>query len=336
MSALFVRSPGDITESIALQREIEIRQIPFLYNVSQSYVDSNTEEYVADVLLDISRDVSSHWMFTAPIQLILDGPEPAWSKNGWSFVPLDLSNVTNETSLLDDEQSSVRDFSQLNISFTTQAIRGSIECSPIDGLKNLTSWLTLLNFTDTDVWNVSTITPDADLGFAVGAPGEYSESSAYIFTPGYTPNNCIGCTTILPSSIEAICCANDSTASVGYWSPNVDLFPGEGPRYWQRNFTTKWITGPATPNIRLNDAHPDDSPLVFLSVPSISRLNCHPQVEVANSELTVNPRTGIVQAFRIIDTPQVAEDAFADNFLIHNDTIFSRETGFLYYNSTVR
>jgi hypothetical protein len=85
-------------------------------------------------MAQLHRNLTAHWMYTATNQLALNGSEPAWSKDGWSFVPLDLRNV----SLLmpgkvdNKDQDDIGQSSRVNVS-TTPAIRGRIECSPHEG-----------------------------------------------------------------------------------------------------------------------------------------------------------------------------------------------------------
>jgi hypothetical protein len=83
---------------------------------------------------------------------------------------------------------------------------------------------------------------------------------------------------------------------------------------------------------------PDDQSvgMVFPNPPSASFLTCRPLVESATAEITVNPENGVIQSFNITDTPKERQNAFSDNFLPHNKTHASSETGYMTYNVTVR
>jgi hypothetical protein len=45
------------------------------------------------MLKDTIGNFSANWMYTALVEGIFDGPQPSWSRDHWSFIPLDLSSV---------------------------------------------------------------------------------------------------------------------------------------------------------------------------------------------------------------------------------------------------
>jgi hypothetical protein len=325
MSALFVHSPGNIVEYVALQRGLEIRQIPHIFRTSDPDPIYSNDGYAKPVKIQTSGIPTSDWMMTAPIQLIFNTSAPPWSKDGWSFVPLDLSNATDANIGMD--QRCINDYSQLNMSFTTPAIRGRIECSTIDGLQNLTSWLRPMGVSP--FADPSTVKPNGTTAFAPG------NQAMWIMTPGSTFVDCPGCTSILGMPSVVTCCVNKSSSvypansGIGYWSANVN--PADsGPRNWQHNFTTKWIYRPIALD---RDAESD---IRFVDTPSISRLNCQPLVETASAEVSVDLFSGSIRDFHIKDTPKVAMNAFEDNFVIHNDSVLGVDETFYEYSTTLR
>ncbi|KAI9929420.1 hypothetical protein MW887_000890 [Aspergillus wentii] len=331
MSGLFQRNAGDITQSITLPRDIEIRQIPYMFTATQSSDFRNIGEYSLQVMREVGRNLSANYMFTAPLQLVLNSSEPPWSKDGWSFVPLDLATASNESSLpvsgsWEQGASTAKEVG-INFTFSTPAIRGRIECSPLDGLQNLSSWLTTWDLTNKAFWRNET---NMTTGYELGTRWADNDNPSLILPEQAESDldNCPGCTTMLSSPKQVLCCGNGSSlaetgnVAFGYWSANSN--PNESnwtPQDWQHNFTTKWITGNATPNLQSeltksgNDHH-----LIFGDIPSISALNCQPIVETANATVTVNPNTGEIRHFDITSTPEIASSAFSDNFVIHNDS----------------
>ncbi|KAK1146420.1 hypothetical protein N8T08_003207 [Aspergillus melleus] len=351
MSALFERESGNIAQTLNFQRGLEIRRIPFLFETRQSEINHEPDEYAARIVGDLFQNLSTHWMYTASNQLILNGSQPAWSKDGWSFVPLDLSNATTSLSSVGKNasgsalgrnlnQHSATHASPFNVSFITPAIRGRIECSSDDakGLVNLSSWMSLWNPGPND-----TVVPEGVSGFELGAPYGNRDFPSMIFPPepGRNWTNCERCTSIYVNPSQIICCGNstssppNSTVAVGYWSPNLSPYTWT-PRTWQHNFTAKWFTGTAT-SVTLTQGISDPMErLVFSQPPNTVVMNCMPLVESASARVTVNPTTGDIQAFSILDRPKTMDDAFSDNFLIHNGTHRDpEELGYLVFNTTI-
>ncbi|KAJ5735058.1 uncharacterized protein N7483_000183 [Penicillium malachiteum] len=345
MSALFDRSPGDVTKSITFNKTLEIRDIPLVFSTSQSLYPGSSDDYAGAILAELYTNLSSHWMYTAAIQLTLNGSEPSWSKDGWSFVPVelnDLDRVDLPNNL--DESDQTLDGPTSNISFTTPAIRGRIECSeyPATTLTNLSIWLTPTALTNHTIWNASTIPHNLEGGYQLGAVYSELPSAVLPITSSENITTCPNCTTIFVNPAEIICCGNGSSSSwdpsiaVGYWSPNTDPATWTV-RNWQRNFTAKWFHGNAVTGIKRNENENGyyDADLLFPKVPSVTMMNCRPLIEAAEASITVNPDNGEIQSYNITSTPSELTEAFSDNFLPHNQTSFSQETGIVYYNVTL-
>jgi hypothetical protein len=349
MSAIFDRGTGTIVQPITLQRSLEIRDIPHVFSTLQSLYPQDSNDYTATILANLYQEMSSYWMYTATIQLAMNGSEPAWSKDGWSFVPLDLGSISSNTSLSKLGASQADDLgsaSQTNITFDTPAIRGRIECSeaPLQALANVSNWLTVTDLTDHTIWNKTTIPNGVGGGFQLGSKYQNSQYPGTItpLTSGQNWTSCPGCTSVYVNPSSIICCGNgtndeEGSVGVGYWSPNVNL-EAWSPRSWQNNFTAKWLYGDAYTNIKAND-NQTTTPnigLLFPSPPSISMLNCKPIVETADARVTVNPSTGNILSFNITSTPKVTSDAFSDNYLPHNKTEVRMRDGYMFYNVTLR
>lgn len=243
-----------------------------------------------------------------------------------------------------------------NVTLTTPAIRGRIECSeyPLLTLTNMSNWLTSQDLTNHTTWNVSTIPRDGEGnylegGYRLGTEGVYANFPSVI-TPfdqySYTNETfCPGCTTIFANPSSIVCCTNgsssewDGSVAVGYWSPQADPATWTT-RNWGQNFTAKWMYGNAVSGIKNNiyslTQNQVDIDMLFPSPPSVSMLNCQPVVETADAQVTVNPANGEIQSYNITSQAITLTEAFSDNFLPHNKTYMSRETGMVYYNVTVR
>lgn len=346
MSALFDRGPGNVTEAITFNRTLEVRDIPFIFDTSQSFYPDASDDYAGTVLAGLYTNLSSHWMYTAAIQLTLNGSEPSWSKAGWSFVPVELNDLDriNLPNNLDTSDESLGGPTK-NISLTTPAVRGRIECDeyPTQTLTNLSVWLTSTDLRNHTIWNASTIPNDLEGGYQLGAVYSKLPSAILPITSSENISTCPNCTTVFVNPAEIVCCGNgsssalDSSIAIGYWSPNTNPAAWTV-RNWQRNFTAKWIHGDAVTGIKRNEDQNGyyDAHLLFPGVPSVTMMNCKPIVESAEAEITVNPANGEIQTFSITSQPIELTEAFSDNFLPHNETRFSRETGLIYYNVTLR
>ncbi|KAJ5137520.1 hypothetical protein N7526_003753 [Penicillium atrosanguineum] len=348
MSAIFDRGTGTIIQPITLDRSLEIRDIPHVFSTLQSLYPQNSNDYTATILANLYEDMSSYWMYTATIQLAMNGSEPAWSKDGWSFVPLNLDSISANKSLSKlgaSQADHLGSFSQTNVTFDTPAIRGRIECSetPVQALANVSNWLTATDLTNHTIWNKTTIPSGVEGGYQLGSthPNRQYPGTITPLTSGQNWTSCPGCTSVYVNPSSIICCGNGTkyeggSVGIGYWSPNDNL-ESWSPRGWQNNFTAKWLYGDAYTDIKANTDQTTfpDIGLLFPSPPSISMLNCKPVVETADARVTVDPSTGSILSFNITDTPKTVSDAFSDNYLPHNKTEIRMREGYMFYNVTL-
>ncbi|KAF2258991.1 hypothetical protein CC78DRAFT_503810 [Lojkania enalia] len=315
MSALFERELGTATHAVIAPRTLEIRQVP-QQGLSTYDPTFRSLSPAAQILANVYSNMSINWIRTATIQLTLSGSEPAWSSQGWSFVPIDLSSFANVTSnslqeeknAFDEEEQLTPPISAGNVSLSTSAIRGRIECSSIPAVSNVSSWLYTWNLTDEQEWNVTANPRDLTTGY---------ELWRWMFID--EPYN----TSSLSHPSEAFCCVNNTekdaqrrNSAIGYWSPNDGVKFPHARETWPQNFTTKWIRGTAR-----NDYHKAEwntsvpGPLLFSEVPSLQALNCMPVIESANAHVTVDQRTGKVYGYTILDEPQSAQQAWSEPFI---------------------
>jgi len=160
MSALWQRTPSSLTSDMSVLQPLQLRQISnplqFVTNLQLSSYDDHTSDFT-NSLFD---NLQTNWLYSAAIQLTLNGSHPAWSSGGWSFVPLDISSL-GEQKIPDESLSTPA----TNATCRTSAIRGRLECSAVD--LDHTHWLTLHDLTDDDLWSTNT-TSGYDVGYELG------------------------------------------------------------------------------------------------------------------------------------------------------------------------
>ncbi|THY59440.1 hypothetical protein D6C99_01914 [Aureobasidium pullulans] len=115
-----------------------------------------------------------------------------------------------------------------------------------------------------------------------------------------------------------ICCANET-----------DGEPGEsGIGYWTNYFTgtyatwmfAKWIVGRPLQKlypIMLND-YRELAQFIWVEEPKVLIMNCTPIIEKADSLITVDVTSGLVQTYQILDEPKEVVEAWSDRYLRHN------------------
>lgn len=199
MSALFEQNVGYLHSTVKLERSLELRQTPHLRQVLatvpfQFSASTSGYGFVRETLETLYTNLSTNWMYTAEIQLTMDKSEPVWNKEGWSFVPVNISGIdrTRVPSNLTDpdmEFASVY-YSPVNVTLDTPAIRGRVECQPIQEVNDTEKWLEtprpIVDERTNTTWNVSSLpngmfsrtpyasylTPDA---FLVQCCGNYTD-----------------------------------------------------------------------------------------------------------------------------------------------------------------
>ncbi|KEF53392.1 uncharacterized protein A1O9_10367 [Exophiala aquamarina CBS 119918] len=128
----------------------------------------------------------------------------------------------------------------VNVTVTTPALRGTLDCTLLESAAKFSSRLTEWDLSDGDRWNISTNPTVLDRGFEVNDHMELGTQAALSTTP------------ILSRKRTILCCANpsgdtSSESAIGYWSANygqhqVNDFETAS---YPRNLTLKWISGNA-------------------------------------------------------------------------------------------
>lgn len=323
MSALLERTQTNVSTSHQALRGLELRQVPYLYKFDPS---SSMGGYSnSQIISELFTNFSTNWLYSATLQLTMGGSQPPWSRDGWSFIPIDLTKFLNESQKIDPLS---LDWAT-NLSITTPAIRGRLECTPYENLSNLSAWLTLQEFENISDWNASTIPHAIKSAYHLGYRKERKGLPVAVEVRPYFFN-----TSYLTDGSFPTCCTNGSrwpplAAALGRWSVSDDPYGDFQPPF---NLTTKWIHGPLISG--LQDAH-GAKYFMFLEIPSAQALDCTPIIETSSALVTIDQESGSVQDFSILEEPKVVAEAWSHNFVTHSDASISMLEPD-YFNMTVR
>ena len=353
MSALFDSDTGVFMDHVVLPRNLEPRRVPRLYEdqtrtplkvLRDGFRFSKVGNHaLRAILMSAYLQPETNWMYTAMIQTILDGPEPSWSKDGWSFAPIDLTELQNN---LIFKRRHLKSPNQLapNITVNTPAIRGRIECTVIEEAKDTSLWLTTINQDNiTSIAKSWNSTMETVLDTRIGtldptiAPFLGIIGNETYHVPTMTMFNATVRTRFTAKGLDLRCCANISDAAksykqsepvvLAYWTENwerrkpppitSDLFRADSPRP-TGNFTVKWIRGPA--GFAPSSNYSSGGNLYFTEVPAIQAMNCVPIIETSEAEVMINSHNGNVQTYRILQEPVSEDAAWTDACVYRNDS----------------
>ncbi|KAF3037636.1 hypothetical protein E8E12_004832 [Didymella heteroderae] len=322
MSALFQQNSFSMPQARILERNLEIRRDPLIATTFLEYGEGiedrmfykgNPAGEVSMMLAETLIDLESNWLYTALLQASLQGPEPPWSSDGWNFAPLDLSEVTQDLSVIrmanNQGNETAKFLNTANLTARTSAVRGRVECSVIEDLQP-DMWLTTEGGTKNSTSSDRVYYPQIAFSF---------ENATSQITPmAATPECCYNQTD--PSiSTQSL----DMVTTLAYWTEKRDSI-----NVTTRDFTAKWIRG--TAGFRDVGGFAQNPRMVFREPPAIQALNCVPYFETADAEVTVEPSTGAVQGFSILGNPTPDAVAWSDNFQLRR----SNESNYRFHNST--
>jgi hypothetical protein len=329
MSALFGSGNGILTSFSEIPQTLELRSVPIVYQnphtwqSSEPFANQPTTEGFETMVQDKIYTLGTDWMYTAIIQTALKGPEPAWSQDDWSFVPVSVSSDLKDPASVRDKSSNLRgDRSLSNLTVETSAIRARLDCSAVEWPRNLSQWLIAQNRTTEPVMDGQVL-----YEFSTNTTG----LDNYFWPRRYVRGSDGNATTSLTAQGKQIqCCANLTQNSpynpgvVAYWTensqPSEESFSQDPPN---RNHTVKWIRGPVGFAPIEYDIDMEGT-LFFSDPPAIQALNCMPTFESSRATVTVEPQTGIVLQHHILDTPLREDVAWSDTFLWRIPTVDAR------------
>ncbi|KAI1106361.1 hypothetical protein F4804DRAFT_330350 [Jackrogersella minutella] len=327
MSSIWQREPGTVPFQVDIQRQLELRQVPHLSEGTLQFT-SHAGNYKQSALASLFSNMRTSWIYGAAVQISLNGSEPAWSSDGWSFVPINLASVPEADVQNIGNQSALTQTS-MNVTVATSGIRGRLECSPFEhlSLTNTTNWITQWDLTNATQWNQ---TSDPDLlktGYELGLSRLGDNTMLFTDNNASTQGNY---TTFFANNKRIACCENITdgvigTNSVGYWSPNLanNAYYPDFATSWPANFTVKWIHGRGvegyqeiyTQESEMTGSGP--ARMMWAEKPQMSALNCMPIIETVNASVTVSTEDSHVISFDLIDEPQPDPYAWTDDFKQH-------------------
>lgn len=336
MSALWERNPGSFSHNLILSRQYELRTTPNLFLTSVDDSKNNTVLY--SIIEGILGNGPNCWLHGALIELAYNGSHSMWTSNDWAFAPVDITNVSvpviqntgSNTSVILSEHSEKLGAST-NVTVDTPALRGRIECTPVD-LSNTSNWLSTLNFSDTSEWNASSTPPGLELGYSLGASKDLrfggfmslGEEGSPAYTTFFADSDHLGCCTNVTNGIPG-------RAAIGYWSPITSGMSIDDTQ--ERNFTIKWIVGKPldSPQDSLyrtlknytapNVYYVRDEYFVWEEPPQMTALNCMPIFESSDAKVTVDLADAYVQKYSLNSAPVIATAAWSDDWFLHNRTL---------------
>lgn len=272
-------------------------------------------------------------MYGATVELTQSGLTPAWSKDTWSFILLDIQVLKSVIPATADETRHVPGHTR-NVTFLTPALRARLECDTMDYLLNTSAWLQTIRIKD----QVLDPLTNKNIRNATSSPPGLVE--AYMLR-GMAGNG--------PRRGSFVCCSNETdgipgVAAIGYWSNRLDPDDYNGGDYSYGDFqkqmtmTAKWIVGrPLDKLYRAGPSIEGNQPVfIWSEQPKLLMMNCTPFIERASASVVAEIDTGNVLNYEILDTPRNATEAWLDNYLDHNMSVDYHEAIRKYTNTTAR
>ncbi|THV69114.1 hypothetical protein D6D28_06144 [Aureobasidium pullulans] len=152
MSALWYRELRDTSRVADLSRGLKIRTAPSESGMSgrnHTLLSSNdTRGLFIPKLYDVSLQ---NWLYSATTEITQHGVTPAWSKDTWSFLPLDLSGIDNDIRYA---RGALNNNTQIrNLTLQTTGLKASLDCHSLNYTSDPLLWLTELDFLHSPISN---------------------------------------------------------------------------------------------------------------------------------------------------------------------------------------
>ncbi|KAF9691269.1 hypothetical protein EKO04_010927 [Ascochyta lentis] len=286
MAALWTRELGVLKYDVGLKGQYEIRSLPQIFEDERPVIRSATNiahPRIAEHLYGGAQFQTS-WMYGSLAELAFGALPPAWSKDGWSFPPIDLSDVSKMIPNLPRSDITTR---SLNISMNSQGLRGRIECSIIDNQARWLNELTKLTAMRPYTTKPNTTAPGLRSGF------EFSSTVRVVNFTAYNGSQ-------------------PTIVNIGQWLHfNYSSNETEGdPLYnpsTSNNFTVLWTNSsyPYLYHDDREDAYGDifEIPprLVFAEKPEVQALECRPLFETSKARITVNAESGKIYDIKLLE-----------------------------------
>ncbi|KAI5203569.1 hypothetical protein E4T39_04140 [Aureobasidium subglaciale] len=277
MSALWDREIRNISHAFNVSRQLEVRSTPQIF----TFIQRGSNAAQKSVLSSVFDASLQNWLYGATIEVTQLASTPPWSKDTWSFPPLNPEITREATSRAN---STAR-----NITLVTPALRGRLECVPVDIPSEIPTWLGEVDLKNKSKWHDTLIPEGFDLAY-------YLNDTA---SEG-------------PGLRDVVCCENIThdgvgNSVVGYWS---DPLTGQ-----VSTTRIKWIYGQPLGTLPVDKYGLDR--LIWSKPPRVTAIDCKPVIEVANASIVIDFETGVVQDYTILSPPQNATMAWLDYYSYH-------------------
>jgi len=316
MSALFEREARNVVQTVSVPRNLEMRQVPIITEVNVKG-DSSIGDPVLKVMNNLYMDASKNWLYGAGIQHSYNGSQLPWTANGWNFLPIDMFSISSDSGMQSAPNPGADDASPLspNVTINTPAIRARLQCTAIQEVSNVSSWIESVHLDNED----DDYTP-ADFAQIDNTTKVDSYSLRTRIFAGTNSH-----TTVFSRSKSVRCCSNGTRsdpqrAVMGYWSPiyppSSTLKQNDYPYTslpWPFSISTKWIVGKS---FNMTNGAGSKS-LYYTEIPRMQAARCEPIFETADATITLDSRTGNVLTHNIKGAPKSADAAWVDVFTKH-------------------
>lgn len=307
MSALFERRSTPTTQQISLPQNLKIRHDPFVTKVDVILGNNKRWGYSQDVLDELYLDARENWLYGAGIQHSFNDSQLPWSSEGWSFLPVDLTHISNSTASQGQQNSySSPAIASANVSLQVPAIRARLECKPIEEVSNASSWLEPVDLTD----DKSILADDVARLKRTGG------LQLYKLPVGIFINSSSETTTFSSPNYEA-CCSNGTIEQqhrsvLGYWSAAL-VRPPYDKVSWPMSVVPKWVVGKP---ISITDTNGHEA-LYFREEPRMQAANCRPIIETTEANVVVDAQSGAVLSRKVKTPIEPMNSAWDDAFTPH-------------------
>jgi hypothetical protein len=319
MSALFERQTSNVAQQVSIERNLEMRQLPLISEIS--YKHALTRDPAILMLDKLYFDVSKNWLYGAGIQQSFNGSQLPWTFEGWNFLPVDLSKVTNSSVKQTSTGSNAADTVAFpaNVTLKLPAVRARLDCTTVEDTANASSWIIF-----EDIYNQSaSFMPESFAQVNSTGKVELYSLPDLIFAGSDSH------TSVISTYKNVGCCQNGTIADpqrslLGYWSPvlpsnyttkdAIHAYPYDT-LTWPLPLVSKWIVG--KPIILKNTRRQNE--VYFREIPRIQAAQCKPIIETAESSVTVDRSTGQVHSHKLETTASPADAAWSDVFTRHDN-----------------
>ena len=319
MAAVFERHTVIHTQptqdmNIMTIRTLVTRQEPFEFSIGVG----KRPFYLTDSLLKTSE---SDWLYNALDDIALNTPVRPRTSDEWVFTPVNITNQDDPSVLYvaSASQSEARNVaasitSSFNVSLTTSALRGRLECEAIT--VSGTDWLDNVQdvypnrFDQSVTGHVLPVTLAMEKGFAA---------------PTFSaPRRLACCTNGTENGGQSIVAYWSSNTSVYDEQPSISLDPNQPEDFkvssgWTKDFAIKWIVGstastliPGTQENFISNTigTVNETALYFTQEPQLSILKCNPIIEQAKATITFARDTSQILSYELLEPPQPAVGAW--------------------------